>query len=182
MQHRNQHSIHAWLLGQSGWRSSTEDLHVWFKGFRISPKQYQVIIVRAKTWPVLGSTDQISSSQLTSSNLIPVNSRREECDRIATLLRTNLELDQSAGVGSLNKIGRTRTSATAESYHAGLTAHRRKTIQNQVGLDCVHFIKWPHVVKWIAKRLSFSCIRNRYSLPHKPKLTVVRFKLISITH
>jgi hypothetical protein len=57
--------------------------------------------------------------------------RREDCDRIATMLRTNADLGLSTGNG-VTKTGRTRTSATAESYHAGLTAHRRKTIQNQV--------------------------------------------------
>ena len=59
--------------------------------------------------------------------------RREDCDRTATLLRQSLEEFNKAGNGkSVTKKGKTTTSLTAESYHAGHTAHRRKTIQNQV--------------------------------------------------
>ena len=54
--------------------------------------------------------------------------RRDECERLATLIRTQLQardLNQGKAVQS----ARGRVSVTAEPYHAGMTAHRRKTVQ-----------------------------------------------------
>lgn len=51
--------------------------------------------------------------------------RREECERLATLLRTFLQ-DPTKRESNAK---RARVSWNAEAYHAGLTAFRRKTVQ-----------------------------------------------------
>jgi len=54
--------------------------------------------------------------------------RREVCERLATVVRTHL---QSRDIELAERRERkTRVSATAEPYHAGLSSYRRKTVQN----------------------------------------------------
>merc|ERR1719369_2560778 len=54
--------------------------------------------------------------------------RREVCERLATVVRTHL---QSRDIQMAERRERkTRVSATAEPYHAGLSSYRRKTVQN----------------------------------------------------
>jgi len=54
--------------------------------------------------------------------------RREVCERLATVVRTQL---QSRDIEMAERRQRkTRVSATAEPYHAGLSSYRRKTVQN----------------------------------------------------
>ena len=48
--------------------------------------------------------------------------RREECERLATHIRTHLQTRDI-------KPGKSRLSCTAEPYHAGLSAYKRKTVQ-----------------------------------------------------
>ena len=55
--------------------------------------------------------------------------RREECERIATLLRTYLK-DPNKEIAH-NSTKRRGVSWSSESYHAGLTAARRAAIQKQ---------------------------------------------------
>ncbi|XP_023011510.2 recQ4 helicase [Leptinotarsa decemlineata] len=52
---------------------------------------------------------------------------RNECERIATFLRTSLKSEQPVQEGNKK---RKRLSLAAEPYHAGLAASRRKAIQN----------------------------------------------------
>ena len=47
--------------------------------------------------------------------------RREQCDRLAVLIRTSMQMHEKAG--------KRRKSTVAEAYHAGLTSHRRKSVQ-----------------------------------------------------
>lgn len=54
--------------------------------------------------------------------------RRDECERVASFLRTALR-DDRRGTGDGNKNKRKRMSVKAEPYHAGLSASRRKSIQ-----------------------------------------------------
>ena len=56
--------------------------------------------------------------------------RREECERIATLLRTYLK-DPVKDLESKGGGKRRGISWSAESYHAGLTAARRSAVQKQ---------------------------------------------------
>lgn len=56
--------------------------------------------------------------------------RREECERVATLLRTCLK-DPEKDLASKGAARRRGISWSAESYHAGLTAARRISIQKQ---------------------------------------------------
>nr|XP_012232779.1 PREDICTED: ATP-dependent DNA helicase Q4 [Linepithema humile] len=51
--------------------------------------------------------------------------RREECDRIAGLLRISLQEAQKP------ENPKAKTSTIAEAYHAGMTAHKRKVIQKE---------------------------------------------------
>lgn len=53
--------------------------------------------------------------------------RRDECERIAAFLRTSLKTEHP--VEPANK-KRKRVNLQAEPYHAGLSATRRRTIQN----------------------------------------------------
>ena len=48
--------------------------------------------------------------------------RREECERLATFIRTHLQTRD-------NIPGKSKLSTTAEPYHAGLSAYKRKTVQ-----------------------------------------------------
>lgn len=52
--------------------------------------------------------------------------RRQECDRIASYLRTSLRYEK---VFIENHKKRKRTNAIAEAYHAGLSASKRKSVQ-----------------------------------------------------
>ena len=64
----------------------------------------------------------------TCESVIVYCTRRDDCERIASFLRTKLQEReyQKSQLGN----NRVRYSATAEPYHAGLTPHRRKTVQN----------------------------------------------------
>ncbi|KAI4471813.1 dna helicase recq family member [Holotrichia oblita] len=55
--------------------------------------------------------------------------RREECERVARFLRSTLRDEKSEQAGGNTK-KRKRMSEQAEPYHAGLSAKRRKSIQN----------------------------------------------------
>jgi len=61
-------------------------------------------------------------------SIIVYCTRRDECERLATLLRTALQSRDMASDERRKRAG--RMSGTAEPYHAGLTAHRRKTVQS----------------------------------------------------
>ncbi|XP_071524359.1 uncharacterized protein RecQ4 isoform X2 [Panulirus ornatus] len=64
------------------------------------------------------------------SSIIIYCTRREECERIATLIRTQL-LDPSK-VDVKDNLKRTRgISFEAEAYHAGLSSHRRQQVQKR---------------------------------------------------
>lgn len=64
------------------------------------------------------------------SSIIIYCTRREECERIATLIRTQL-LDPSK-VDVKGNLKRTRgISFDAEAYHAGLSSHRRQQVQKR---------------------------------------------------
>lgn len=60
------------------------------------------------------------------SSIIIYCIRRNECDRLAAFIRTYLQIDSVAPSGR----GRSKLSLQAESYHAGITAARRRQIQN----------------------------------------------------
>merc|ERR1719334_2446574 len=71
-------------------------------------------------------TDKGRLSQCES--VIVYCTRRADCDRVATFLRTKLqERDFELAERRKHKV---RVSATAEPYHAGLSASRRRTVQN----------------------------------------------------
>ena len=53
--------------------------------------------------------------------------RREECERVATLVRTRLQDRDLEGAERRER--KTRVSVVAEPYHAGMSAFRRKTVQ-----------------------------------------------------
>ncbi|KAJ8933212.1 hypothetical protein NQ314_014159 [Rhamnusium bicolor] len=61
-------------------------------------------------------------------SIIVYCTRRDECERIASFLRTSLKSEQI--VENTNK-KRKRVNLQAEPYHAGLSASRRRTIQNK---------------------------------------------------
>lgn len=61
------------------------------------------------------------------NSIIVYCTRRQECERIATFLRTSLKNEQLAEKGTKK---RKRVSVQAEPYHAGLSASRRRAIQN----------------------------------------------------
>lgn len=54
--------------------------------------------------------------------------RREECERVATFLRTCLRREENKGNSGGGK-KRKRLNVQAEFYHAGMSAGRRRTIQ-----------------------------------------------------
>lgn len=54
--------------------------------------------------------------------------RRDECERLATFLRTSLKNQKPVTESTSKK--RKRVNLQAEPYHAGLSASRRRTIQN----------------------------------------------------
>lgn len=54
--------------------------------------------------------------------------RREECVRLATMIRTYLQENDLDNEGRLK--GKKKMSFTAEPYHAGLTPARRRSVQN----------------------------------------------------
>ena len=66
----------------------------------------------------------------TCESIIVYCTRRDECEKVATLLRTQLLTASSIDVKANLKRNRA-VSFDAESYHAGLTAYRRRTIQNR---------------------------------------------------
>ncbi|KAF5276495.1 hypothetical protein FQA39_LY06564 [Lamprigera yunnana] len=68
----------------------------------------------------------LSDRYKTCNSIIIYCTRREECQRVATFLRTCLK-DEAA---QPNKNKRKRCSVQAEPYHAGLPASRRRSIQN----------------------------------------------------
>lgn len=62
-------------------------------------------------------------------SIIVYCTRRDECERIASFLRTcfqDAQRTESEGTGRKRK----RMNYTAEPYHAGLSSARRRTIQN----------------------------------------------------
>lgn len=61
------------------------------------------------------------------NSIIIYCTRRDECVRLATLIRTNLQDRDLENDG--RKKGRTKMSFTSEAYHAGLSPFKRKTIQ-----------------------------------------------------
>lgn len=78
------------------------------------------------------SRDQALRNLLTSEPYVNYDSiivyctRREECERIASYLRTSIRETQPAT--SLKKYK--SLNSLAEPYHAGLAASRRRTVQN----------------------------------------------------
>ncbi|XP_051163305.1 ATP-dependent DNA helicase Q4 [Leptopilina boulardi] len=74
----------------------------------------------------LALVDLVKSKRFEKCNSIIVYcTRREECVRIAGLLRVSL---QTPGIGN-RESGNVKVSKIAEAYHAGLSAHRRKVVQ-----------------------------------------------------
>ena len=67
-------------------------------------------------------------------SIIVYCTRREVCERLAVIIRTAMQeedLKKKAGDAAGTKGSRRkRLSLTAEAYHAGLSAYRRKTVQN----------------------------------------------------
>ena len=62
-------------------------------------------------------------------SIIVYCTRREVCESLATLIRTQFQERDVAQ--SVRKTARNRpTSLVAEAYYAGLSAHKRKTVQN----------------------------------------------------
>ncbi|XP_056634994.1 ATP-dependent DNA helicase Q4 [Diorhabda sublineata] len=61
------------------------------------------------------------------NSVIVYCTRRQECERIATFLRTSLKNERPTEEGTKK---RKRISVQAEPYHAGLSASRRRAIQN----------------------------------------------------
>ncbi|XP_057652409.1 ATP-dependent DNA helicase Q4 [Diorhabda carinulata] len=61
------------------------------------------------------------------NSIIVYCTRRQECERIATFLRTSLKNERPTEEGTKK---RKRISVQAEPYHAGLSASRRRAIQN----------------------------------------------------
>ncbi|CAG7661319.1 unnamed protein product [Allacma fusca] len=55
--------------------------------------------------------------------------RRDECNRIAEVVRTHVKVNPK--FEAITKRGKSRVSNNCEPYHAGLTAGRRSTIQKQ---------------------------------------------------
>jgi len=54
--------------------------------------------------------------------------RREVCERLATVVRTHIQTRDIQFAERREK--KTRVSATAEPYHAGMSSYKRKTVQN----------------------------------------------------
>ena len=67
---------------------------------------------------MLGETGSLAECE----SVIVYCTRREECERLATHIRTHLQTRDI-------KPGKSRLSCTAEPYHAGLSAYKRKTVQ-----------------------------------------------------
>ena len=67
---------------------------------------------------MLGETGSLGECE----SVIVYCTRREECERLATHIRTHLQTRDI-------KPGKSRLSCTAEPYHAGLSAYKRKTVQ-----------------------------------------------------
>lgn len=82
--------------------------------------------------------DLLRSERFTScSSIIVYCTRRDDCERIAGLLRTSLQpfgtqsqTPKEDDGGKKRKRARGAGEAIAESYHAGMAAGRRRTIQN----------------------------------------------------
>lgn len=84
--------------------------------------------------------DLLRSERFAScASIIIYCTRRDDCERIAGLLRTSLQSFEAKPVaeeegnptnGKKRKRGRAGGDAIAEAYHAGLAAGRRRTIQN----------------------------------------------------
>ncbi|XP_076264660.1 recQ4 helicase isoform X2 [Rhynchophorus ferrugineus] len=69
----------------------------------------------------------LSDKYKNCKSIIVYCTRRDECERIAGFLRTSLKYE--AVVENTNK-KRKRLNLQAEAYHAGLSASRRRTVQN----------------------------------------------------
>nr|CAI5835535.1 unnamed protein product [Callosobruchus analis] len=63
-------------------------------------------------------------------SIIVYCTRREECERISSFLRTALQTDKPPPSDSSTNKKRKRLNLQAEPYHAGLSASRRRSIQN----------------------------------------------------
>lgn len=63
-------------------------------------------------------------------SIIVYCTRRQECERIASLLRTSLMNENHVEVEEGNKRKRKKLKVQAEPYHAGLPASKRRSIQN----------------------------------------------------
>jgi ATP-dependent DNA helicase Q4 len=66
------------------------------------------------------------------SSIIVYCTRRDTCEKLATIIRTQFQ-DRDVKINKTNKSGkRSRaTSLVAEPYHAGMSAYKRKTVQMQ---------------------------------------------------
>lgn len=60
-------------------------------------------------------------------SIIVYCSRRDECERVASFLRTSIRMTPTVDVNNAKK--RKRVDVQAEPYHAGMSAARRKAVQ-----------------------------------------------------
>ncbi|CAH1962091.1 unnamed protein product [Acanthoscelides obtectus] len=83
-----------------------------------------------------GNRDQALLGLLTSErfsdckSIIVYCTRREECERVSSFLRTALQSDRPLPTDPSTNKKRKRFNIQAEPYHAGLSASRRRSIQN----------------------------------------------------